>query len=282
MGFESLPIDPGRGGQLARFRERSRGPIRVHRHLELEFNLVVAGKGRYLVDNRRVELSPWTLIWLYPDQDHLLLETSDDFDMWIAVFSRGLLKWACRTPWSRELRGRSPRGLFCKQLRRDRGSELSHRLEAVHGVVDQADRFRAGLAEALLVAWHEHEHALRVEDADVHPAVERAARLIRDRADDPGLEALAQEAGLSPSHLSRLFKRQLGMSLASFRQRQRLERFFECYGQGGRHNLTEAAYAAGFGSYAQFHRVFKRHVGISPAAYRRNLEAPATYPPQER
>lgn len=33
--------------------------------------------------------------------------------------------------------------------------------------------------------------------------------------------------------------------------------------------MLEAALAAGFGSYPQFHRVFKRVVGCSPVDYRR-------------
>jgi len=45
------------------------------------------------------------------------------------------------------------------------------------------------------------------------------------------------------------------------------------YGSGNRWNMTQAALASGFGSYAQFHRVFKRHFGFGPAEYRRRVRA---------
>ena len=104
---------------------------------------------------------------------------------------------------------------------------------------------------------------------DVHPAVEKAARLIRS---DPGalrLVELARRSGLSPSRLSRLFKRQTGIAWVDFRNRERIKRFLNMYGAGQRHNVLEAALEAGFGSYPQFHRVFRRVMGCTPAFHRK-------------
>ncbi len=106
---------------------------------------------------------------------------------------------------------------------------------------------------------------------DVHPAVARAARLISEADDALKLDTLAHEAGLSPARLSRLFKRQTGISLTAFRQRKCLERFLRLYGRGARYTLIEAALEAGFGSYAQFHRVFCAIMGMNPSTYRRSL-----------
>jgi AraC-like DNA-binding protein len=85
------------------------------------------------------------------------------------------------------------------------------------------------------------------------------------------LEPLARAAGLSPSRLSMLFKRQTGISLTAFRQRRCLEQFLRLYRTGARYSLTEAALLAGFGSYPQFHRVFRRLMGVGPAAYRKRV-----------
>jgi transcriptional regulator GlxA family with amidase domain len=59
-----------------------------------------------------------------------------------------------------------------------------------------------------------------------------------------------------------------------YRNQSRIERFFELYGEGNRRNLTQSAYAAGFGSYAQFHRVFKEALGYSPGELKRNPQDP--------
>lgn len=243
-----------------------------HTHRELELNLITAGEGVYLVDDRRYDLHTGTLIWLYPQQEHLLLRASTDFRMWIVVLTRRMLQRTCRTPWSADLLRPRPSVVFCQRLPRDRMESLATTFERVCALGDQPDRHNAALADALLTAWAEHHEAQVIgPTADVHPAVERAARLIRAGKADASLDEIAHAAGLSPSYLSRLFKRHTGMSLSSFRQRRRLDRFLEIYGKGRRHNLTEAALAAGFGSYPQFHRVFREAFGYGPAEYRRRI-----------
>jgi len=107
----------------------------------------------------------------------------------------------------------------------------------------------------------------------VHPAVERAARLLIEDEGSYSLSQLAHKAGLSPSRLSRLFKKQMGLSIVEFRNRQRMQRFFDRYKlehEARRQStLLDAALDAGFGSYPQFHRVFRQVVGCSPAEYQR-------------
>jgi AraC-like DNA-binding protein len=111
---------------------------------------------------------------------------------------------------------------------------------------------------------------------EVHPAVEKAARLLRDETESDNLESMAEKCGLSRSRLSRLFKQQAGVSLVEYRQRQCLERFLAIFGRGRRLTLLEAALQAGFGSYANFHRVFKQSMRQSPAEYRRQQKESAT------
>jgi AraC-like DNA-binding protein len=77
--------------------------------------------------------------------------------------------------------------------------------------------------------------------------------------------------GLSRAHLSRLFHTQMGVSLGSFRQDQRMNRFLRLFGTSGRWNVLETALQAGFGSYPQFYKVFRASFGVSPGQYRRML-----------
>ena len=104
----------------------------------------------------------------------------------------------------------------------------------------------------------------------VHPTVVGTLRLL---AKDPSLvgKELASELGLS--RLARVFKEQMGMSLVEYRNRLRLERFDVLLDEGG-DNLLEAALAAGFGSYSQFHRVFRAMRGVTPKRYIRTLALP--------
>jgi len=101
-------------------------------------------------------------------------------------------------------------------------------------------------------------------------------------AKDPSLggKQIAGELGISVSRLARVFKRDMGMSLVEYRNRLRLDRFWLLV-DGGRPSLLEAALAAGFGSYAQFHRVFRAQRQVTPREYLRRRRAfPNGAPPE--
>jgi AraC-like DNA-binding protein len=86
--------------------------------------------------------------------------------------------------------------------------------------------------------------------------------------DDPTLTAaeLARKLGVPASRLAPDFKQAMGVSLIGYRNRLRIERFFTLVSpEGG--NLLQAALDAGFGSYAQFHRVFRELLGTTPGEY---------------
>jgi AraC-like DNA-binding protein len=101
--------------------------------------------------------------------------------------------------------------------------------------------------------------------APAHPVVVGTLRLL---AKDPSLggKELADALRLSLSRLARVFKTEMGLSLVEYRNRLRLERFDVLVDERG-DNLLDAALAAGFGSAAQFHRVFRALRGQSPRAY---------------
>jgi AraC-like DNA-binding protein len=55
------------------------------------------------------------------------------------------------------------------------------------------------------------------------------------------------------------------MRLVDYRAHLRLMSFVQCVDRG--QTLTQAAFTSGFGSYAQCHRAFWRHLDCSPKAY---------------
>jgi AraC-like DNA-binding protein len=96
--------------------------------------------------------------------------------------------------------------------------------------------------------------------------IERILRTLNEDLPITG-ERLAGELGVSAGHLARAFKREMGVSLVDYRNRKRLDRFFEIIQRmGNTSNLLDAALEAGFGSYAQFHRVYRKFLGTTPRA----------------
>jgi AraC-like DNA-binding protein len=241
----------------------------MHHHAELEFNLVTQGAGLYLLANRKYQVRRGDLLWLFPAQEHVLIEQTVDFEMWIGICKPAAIRRIATDLGAQVLRQADPAGEYCRRLTQRDLAGLEALFEEVAVVHDRPGHFNAGLNYALLSAWEKFEHAADVPVHDVHPAVEKAARLIRDETAALGLDELARRAGLSSSRLSRLFKQQTGVALVDFRNRQRIERFLRLYGTGQRLKMHDAALEAGFGSYPQFHRVFKRVIGCSPGSYRR-------------
>ena len=244
----------------------------MHRHEELEVNLVTRGRATYLLANRRYDLRPGSQIWLFPDEDHVLLDLSPDYEMWLAVFTPKLLRSICTTDRYRVLTARKFSGQFCRRLDAELASRLETLFRDVSAATDDPNRCNVGLGYLLLTAWQAQGAVDVPVGRNVHPAVEKAATLIRDEAEPWTLESLALQVDLSPSRLSYLFKHQTGASLVQFRQRQRIERFSRLYGEGKSRTLLSAALDSGFGSYPQFHRVFKHYMRISPREYRRRLQ----------
>lgn len=95
--------------------------------------------------------------------------------------------------------------------------------------------------------------------------VSRAVELVR-RDPQVGRHELAQQLGTTSSRLGKLFKAEMGHTVTDYRNRLRLEIFLRAVDHGGG-NLLEAALHAGFGSYAQFHRVFRQLLGATPREY---------------
>lgn len=76
---------------------------------------------------------------------------------------------------------------------------------------------------------------------------------------------LAAEAGYSPAHFQRLFKRAVGLSPAAFGRAQRLERAAQALSGGA--SVTEAVYDAGYSGPSRFYAASKR-LGMAPSVWR--------------
>jgi AraC-like DNA-binding protein len=103
----------------------------------------------------------------------------------------------------------------------------------------------------------------------------RARDLVDSRYAEPlDLKALAREAHVSPRHFSRSFRRTFGETPYQYLLTRRIER--------ARHllrttdlRILDVCLAVGFSSVGSFTTTFRRHVGVSPTAYRRENGGPS-------
>jgi transcriptional regulator GlxA family with amidase domain len=85
------------------------------------------------------------------------------------------------------------------------------------------------------------------------------------------VELLARAVNMSPSYLSRLFRRQTGHSPASFVREQRLRRAYELI-QTTFLSVKEIMAAVGWNDPSHFSRAFKQRFGVSPQGLRDALQ----------
>ena len=290
--FEDLKIGAGYDGFLYLV-ESTRNPptLQSHSHVELELNLVVRGTITYLVNGKRFTFPPRTLLWLFPGHEHQLVDRADDAQCYVVVFTPSLVSRSCNTPAYEGLKqGQQEHGGIANTLLKPEAFDLIRKTmdslmqysldpdllnrEAGFGPSSDfayehgdPDGLNAGLHHLLMLCWRSRRTGRVVGEAvALHPAVTRAIKLLSQGDCHRDIGQLARECGVSESHLSRIFHRQVGVCLSRYRNSLRLSRFWEVYNGAGEKNLAEAVYEAGFGSYAQFYKVFVQAYGNGPRA----------------
>jgi AraC family transcriptional regulator len=129
----------------------------------------------------------------------------------------------------------------------------------------------AALGDALLLALLTALARLerdRVRDADLHPALAKATGLLVAGLAQPlDLGRLAAQAGVGPSHLARLFRQHHGCPPLRYQTRLRL-RLAERLLQDPTLTVAEVGRRCGWTGLNYFCRVFARHAGKPPGAWR--------------
>jgi transcriptional regulator GlxA family with amidase domain len=92
------------------------------------------------------------------------------------------------------------------------------------------------------------------------------ASVLADPAADHSLPAMAAAAAVSPRHLTRLFRTELGTTPARWVERVRLDRAQHLLLEG--HSVTSAAHHSGLGTDETLRRAFARHLDTTPTHYR--------------
>ena len=98
-----------------------------------------------------------------------------------------------------------------------------------------------------------------------------AAAYLRENFNQPvSMRALAAICGWSYDHFQHVFRREIGLSPQQYLIRQRLSRSAEMLREGS--SCTDAAYACGFSSAAQFSTMFRRAYGVAPRDFAQGKE----------
>lgn len=99
--------------------------------------------------------------------------------------------------------------------------------------------------------------------------VKKAINYIKIHLDNPlTLQGISEAIHVNPSHLSRKFKNETGLSIIDFINVNRVHAA-KVYLQNNTTNITEIAFMVGFNNINYFSRVFKKITGMTPSQYRK-------------
>ena len=98
--------------------------------------------------------------------------------------------------------------------------------------------------------------------------MERVMKVINEHLSDSNfnVEVLTSEVGISRAQLHRKMKEMTGLPVSEFVRNIRLEQAVRLLKEQ-KINVTQVAYAVGFGNLAHFSTVFKKQFGVSPTEY---------------
>jgi AraC-like DNA-binding protein len=189
-----------------------------------------------------------------PGQDHELIETSPDFDLFVVGLTPEL---SVRVLGLRD--GPSPPGPTRVELAPD----ALRRFAATFAV--RWENEDTTTAESHIGDFWRDAQALRASTRGMHPLSRRTLGLLHEGPDRHRYELSALVRGCT-SELSRRFRADVGLTLTAYRTRLRILRFVEEVDRG-QLNLMQAALVSGFGSYSQCHRAFREALGCSPREF---------------
>ncbi|MDQ0878563.1 AraC-like DNA-binding protein [Paenibacillus sp. V4I3] len=87
--------------------------------------------------------------------------------------------------------------------------------------------------------------------------------------EDIGLKTLSKQASVTPAHFSRVFKQLIGMNITAYIITKRIIRAKQLLSENDL-NISIIAEMCGFESLPHFHAMFKRVLGMTPAAARKS------------
>lgn len=297
--IEELKIEENHQGFILLYESKThkvcmRNP---HRHKELELNIVIRGCAEYVLSDQKYLLTPGSLVWLFPGQEHMLSKTDANFEMYVIVFKEELFKNKDLPKDKYDILSQAnPTGDFCRKISMSSIRRLKRVCESLCELNEQPEIIapayfysgqafgfeqnskymhadpvilNAGLSYLMTISWHLFITEGAEDKKEVlNPLVEKAIHMMKNYPEkDYGLMSLSIECGISSSRLSRLFNEQIGLSIVDYKNRLKLEQLISYINQHPEYNISEACYTVGFGSYSQFYKTFKNSYGISPKAF---------------
>lgn len=145
-------------------------------------------------------------------------------------------------------------------------------------IAEQDWEIKEGTIKSLvrLKSWtimicHQISSYMEVKGKQVSSVVEKVQQYMHLHLDEEfSREKLAEQVYLNPAYLSRLFRRETGLSLTDYLVKLRINRAKERL-EGSNDRISDIASEVGYANFSHFSKLFKKMTGLTPQEYRKNF-----------
>ncbi|UQI33584.1 AraC family transcriptional regulator [Pseudomonas bijieensis] len=237
-----------------------------HSHDHFSIGAIIAGRSTYIHEQSNFQVESGTVVLMNPGDVHACNPIDDQPWSYLMLY--------VDTQWLRDLQRRIG---FDENLdfqgfatTHSRDVELFAALGRLYEqlVDEQLDATsKHAAAEAFFIDLQLRLNPAGRPDRGSHPGLMRAAQFIHDHCSEAlKLEDICIAAQLSPSYLSRAFKRHYGMTPHAFLVNRRIQFARRQLREGKL--IADVALDSGFADQAHFQRAFKQHLAATPGQYR--------------
>ncbi len=237
-----------------------------HIHDSYEIFCLVRGNVDYIVEGTLYKLKSGAIMLMRPSETHkLIVNKSTEYERYVINFSGSLFSG---TPFSMELlspfkkRGLGEENMY---LSSELGSISA--LAQIEKMINECGTFNkndaiisnlSSLLSSINSAFNIKEKKLPTKGADA----EIISYVNENLTSDLTIEKIARKMHISPSQVSRVFKKSTGKSPHSYITAKRLILFNKKLRNGL--GVIEACHECGFNDYSSFYRLYKKHFGKAP------------------
>lgn len=223
---------------------------------------VISGKGVYILQNKRYELSAGDTFLIYPDTSiHYYADSKDPWEyIWVGFDGLDAKHYVDQMDFSPQ----EPvlRGLYAPEI-----VGLLENIYASYGAGTWRDAAITGHLYLLIAFLVEHAKKIAGPRAVGNDCAKSVANYIMTHFEEPiTVEELADFAAVSHSSLYRNFKRQFQMSPKRFLLEYRIERACMLL-TDSTYSIQEISNSVGFEDPFYFSRAFKAIKGVSPRQF---------------
>jgi len=286
MTERMLPGEPPEGCRLI-LRERQVPPMhrapREHRHSFFEVAQFLSGHGSYDTEAGRLPICPGDIFVFSSNEYHCItdIEEGEPFTFRLLQVSPAWFAENAGTGPDYSLLFQHAPG-FCSRI--PPGGEPARRLAGCIRQIEAECTARAfgyeelvrGELVRLLITLVRHfgYSGSSPLPADPHARLtgEVLAYIDRHFCEDISVADITAGRNISPNHLSCLFKKSLGLTVWEYVLKKRIEKACMELDSRPECNILDIAVSCGFNNTANFNKLFKKRMGLTPREYRSGRE----------